>query len=89
MIKFLCPTVELSGKKNALYNEQNKKNTRNGRKTTHSPELFFSTGVTCCVPVTAHVLKGESNIPIRVMLGKSQAQPGGGEGRSAIATGIR
>jgi hypothetical protein len=37
-----------------------------------------------CVPGTAHVLKGESNIPTRVMLGKSQAQPDGGEGRSAM-----
>lgn len=32
----------------------------------------------CCVPGTAHVLKGESNIPTRVMLGKSQTQPDGG-----------
>jgi hypothetical protein len=43
----------------------------------------------CCVPGTAHVLKGESNIHDCAVLGKSQAQPGGGEGRSAIATGIR
>ena len=43
----------------------------------------------CCVPGTAHVLKGEPNIPARVLLGKSLAQPDGGEGRSAIATGIR
>ncbi len=43
----------------------------------------------CCVPGTAHVLKGESNIPTRVMLGKSQTQPDGGEGCSVIATVIR
>jgi len=42
-----------------------------------------------CVPGTAHVLKGESNIAFSLLLGKSQAQPDGGEGRSAIATGIR
>ncbi len=43
----------------------------------------------CCVPGTAHVLKGESNIAFWVMLGKSQTQPDGGEGCSAIATGYR
>jgi hypothetical protein len=41
----------------------------------------------CCVPGTAHVLKGE---PIRSSYGsqgKSQAQPDGGEGHSVITTG--
>lgn len=33
----------------------------------------------CCVPGTAHILKDELNIPTRVVLGKSPAQPGGGE----------
>ena len=42
-----------------------------------------------CVPGTAHVLKGAFNIALSIMLGKSQTQPDGGEGCSAIATGIR
>ncbi len=48
-----------------------------------------STGTPGCVPGTAHVLMGAPNIHEYGMLGKSQAQPDGGEGRSAIATGIR
>jgi len=43
----------------------------------------------CCVPGTAHVLKGEFSIGFRFMLGKSQTQPDGGEGCSVIATVIR
>ena len=46
-------------------------------------------GAVGCVPGTAHVLKGESNVHYYKMLGKSQTQPDGGEGCSAIATGIR
>jgi len=42
-----------------------------------------------CVPGTAHVLKGESNISFRQKLGKSQTQPDGGEGYSVIARGHR
>ena len=44
---------------------------------------------TCCVPGTAHVLKGESSIASWFMLGKSQTQPDGGKGCSVIATVIR
>jgi hypothetical protein len=49
----------------------------------------YASGRICCVPGTAHVLKGEPIITTRAMLGKSQTQPDGGEGYSAIATGIR
>ncbi len=52
-----------------------------------SPHL--SAGLPGCVPVTAHVLKGEPIIASRLLLGKSQTQPDGGEGCSVIATVIR
>ena len=51
--------------------------------------LFAATNHGCCVPGTAHVLKGESNIHDYGVLDKSQTQPDGGEGCSTIATGIR
>jgi len=49
----------------------------------------LSAGAICCVPGTAHVLKGESIIATRAMIGKSLTQPDGGEGCSVMATGIR
>jgi hypothetical protein len=42
-----------------------------------------------CVPGTAHVLKGEPMISVYGSQGKSQTQPGGGEGYSGMATGYR
>jgi len=41
----------------------------------------------CCVPGTAHVLKGEPIASNYGSQGKSQAQPDGGEGHSVITTG--
>jgi len=48
--------------------------------------LNFS-GIFCCVPGTAHVLKGEPIISRNGSQGSSQAQPDGGEGHSVITTG--
>ena len=55
-----------------------------------APDLARHEGAfVCCVPGTAHVLKGESFIATRAMIGKSLTQPDGGEGCSVMATGIR
>ena len=56
----------------------------------HKAPLYGArVNLTCCVPGTAHVLKGESIIATLVMIDKSQTQPDGGEGCSVIATGNR